>query len=247
MKVQTSLYRFSAERHRDVRLIPGIDIAAALHLNHAKIGLGEISAAAADYPLMFLKDADSGQLQLVTLFGLRPNANSYVIEDRWQATYLPLAILAAPFSLAGPERTLCINELSSQVTTDTGEALFMEDGSEAPALAKIRSMLDYLDGDLTAANGLVTALLSLDLVRPISITAQFGSGKEELIEGLYTISPPNLRAIAVASLLDLHRRDMLAPVYTIIQSLAQMNRIQQLHNLESDRPISALKMEMEAR
>jgi hypothetical protein len=246
LKNATSLYQFSPERHRDVRLQPGIDITASLGLNHVKIGLGEISAAAADYPIIFLKDADTGQLQLAALFGLAPQTNSFVIDERWQATYLPLAIVAAPFCRAGPERTLCINELSHQVTTDTGEALFLADGSEAPALANIRAMLDYLDGDLGAADGFVAAMLGINLIRPILITTQFGTGEEELIDGLYTISPPHLRALHASALLDLHGRDLLAPAYTIIQSLAQMNRIQQLHNLESDRPITGLKMEMEA-
>lgn len=247
MKNAASLYQFSAERHRDVRLLGGIDITASLGLNHVRIGLDEIGAAAADYPIIFLKDADTGRLQLAALFGLAPQTNSYVIDGRWQATYLPLAIVAAPFSLAGPERTLCINELSHQVTTDTGEALFLADGSETPALANIRTMLDYFDGDLAAADGFVASLLGLNLIRPILVTAQFGTGEEELIDGLYTISPPHLRALESPALLDLHSRDLLAPAYTIIQSLAQINRIQQLRNLGSDRPITALKMEMEAR
>ena len=247
MKNAASLYQFSPDRHRDVRLLPGIDITAALGLNHVKIGLNEIGTAAADYPIVFLKDANTGQLQLAALFGLAPQTNSYVIDGRWQATYLPLAIVAAPFSLAGPERTLCINELSHQVTTDTGEALFLADGSETPALANIRTMLDYFDGDLAAADGFVASLLGLNLIRPILVTAQFGTGEDEFIEGLYTISPPNLRALEAAALIDLHSRDLLAPAYTIIQSLAQLNRIQQLRNLGSDRPITALKMEMAAR
>ena len=112
-------------------------------LNHAQIGLSETGVAASDYPLLFMKDVESGHFRLVALFGLRPDANCFLINDQWQATYLPLAVLGLPFRLGGSDQSLCIDEESDLVSTDTGSALYSGDGNETAELLRIRSMFDY--------------------------------------------------------------------------------------------------------
>ena len=244
MNDRPSLFQFSQGRHRDVRLIAGIDLAQPFLTNHAAIGLDEVGPAAADYPLVFLKDAESGRLRLTALFGLTPGLNTYVFNDMWQAVYLPLAISAAPFCLAGPQHTLCIDERSPRVTTDTGDALFHDDGSETATLERIRSTLGQLAEGQKAADGLVDTLLTLDLLRPLTVAAQFVTGAEQEIQGLYSINPQLLRQLESAALLDLHAHDHLPAVYTIIQSLNQFNRIRQLHNLGSGPEITAFRFVM---
>lgn len=245
MTSEPSLFRFHHERHRDARLVPGIDLAEFAQVNHVKLSLHEISEAAADYPLVFLKDADSGQFHLAALFGLAAGANSYLHGDFWQAVYLPQEIVAAPFCIFGPDRTLCLNEASARVTTDTGDALFSADGSEAPALLHVRKILDELEQGRAAADQLIAAMLALGLIRPFAMTMRFDAGPTEVLQGLYTVSPTQLRALGPAALLDLHSRNFLAPAYAIMQSLTQFNRIRQLHNLRSDQQVAALEMVME--
>lgn len=245
MTTGPELFRFHRERHIDARLLPGSDIAEYAQVQHVKLGLHEIGDAAADYPLAFLKDAASGQFRLVAVFGLAAGTNSFLHGDFWQAVYLPEEIVAAPFSIAGAAGELCINEASARVSTDTGDALFTADGNEAPVLQQIRTTLGRLEQGRTAADQLIAALVVLKLIRPISVTVQFNTGPTEVIQGLYTPSPVQLRAIEPAALLDLHNRDFLAPTYTILQSLSQFNRIRQLHNLRSERHVAALELVME--
>jgi hypothetical protein len=239
------LFRFIPERHGDVRLLPGIDLGAFAAVNHVTLGLHEIADAAADYPLVFMKDRDNGQFRLTALFSLAPGTNAYLDGDFWQAVYLPQEVLAAPFRIAGPDLGLCINEASALVTTDAGDALFDDDGNEAPALLGIRSMLDKLEQGREDADRLIAALLPLGLVRPVSVTIHLEKRPPELVQGLYSVSPLQLRAAAPDMLLDLHARDFLAPIYTIIQSMTQFNRIRQLHNLRSKDQIASLEMVME--
>ena len=245
MTGEPALFRFHRERHVDARLLPGTDIAQYAQVQHVKIGLHEIGDAAADYPLAFLKDANSGQFRLVAMLGLAAGTNLYLHGDFWQAVYLPEEIVAAPFSVVGTNGDLCIDEASARVSTDTGDALFTADGSEAPVLLPIRTMLERLEQGRAAADQLITALLELELIRPVSVTVKFDTGPAEVIQGLYTPSPLQLRAIAPAALFDLHSRDFLAPTYAILQSLSQFNRIRQLHNLQSERLVAALELVME--
>ncbi len=245
MNDASHLFRFIPERHGDVRLMPGIDLDAFAATNHVTLGLHEITDAAADYPLVFMKDADNGQFRLTALFGLSPGTNAYLDGDFWQAVYLPQEVLTAPFRIAGPDQTLCINEASALVTTDTGDALFDDDGSEAPALLRVRNMLDKLEQGRKDADQLIAALLSLGMVRPVSVTVHFESGPPELIQGLYSVSPLQLKAAASDVLLDLHASDFLGPIYTIIQSMTQFNRVRQLHNLRSKDQIASFELVME--
>lgn len=242
MTAAPALFRFDHERHADVRLLPGIDIADYAKVQQVKLGLHEIGDAAADYPLAFLKDANSGQFRLVAMLGLAAGTNAYLHGDFWQAVYLPQEIVAAPFSFAGPDGDLCINEASARVATDIGEPLFAADGSEAPVLRTIRTTLDELAQGRAAADQLIAAVSAAELIRPVAVTIRFDAGPAEALDGLYTLSPVQLRALQPAVLTDLHRRDLLAPAYAIIQSLSQFNRIRQLHNLNSARQIAALEL-----
>ncbi len=241
-----TLSKFNADRHRDVRIIPGPDMAWSRQMNHAHIGLSEAGVAASDYPLLFMKDSESGRFRLVALFGLKPDANFFVVSDQWQATYLPLKAAGAPFHLAGPEKALCIDEASNLVSTDTGIALFSAEGGETAELLRIQSMFDYLRSDLDAADDFVAALVSLGLIRPLSITLEFGEGASEQIEGLYSISPPRLGILDDAAIVDLHRSNFSDKIHIIINSLGQLNRIQQLSQFHIDRKITHLLTEMDA-
>lgn len=214
-------------------------------MNHVQIGLHETGVAAADYPLLFMKDIESGQFRLVALFGLRPAENLFLVNNQWQATYLPLAVLGAPFYLVGQERSLCIDENSDLVTTDTGAALYSSDGGETGELSRVRSMLEYLRDDLDASNAFISVIVDQSLIRPLSVTVHFGCGDSEHVEGLYSINPSSLLSLDDTVISDLHRRKFLDKIYIIINSLSQVNRIHQLFNLRSEQKISRLVTEMD--
>ena len=225
--------------------MPGIDLAAFTQVNHVRLGLHEIVDAAADYPLVFLKDADTGQFRLTALFGLKPGTNAFLDGDFWQAVYLPQEIAAAPFRIGGSGKALCIDEASVLVTTDAGDALFDEDGAETATLLQIRAMLEQLERGRDDADRLVVTLLALGLIGQVSMTVHLQSGEQEAVQGLYSVSPPKLRTIAPDALLDLRAHDLLGPTYAIVQSMAQFNRIRQLYNLGPNGRIASLEMLME--
>ncbi|MVZ97472.1 hypothetical protein EUU23_07110 [Sphingorhabdus sp. IMCC26285] len=224
--------------------MPGPDMAWGQGLDHVRIGLSEAGIAASDYPLLFMKDAESGQFRLVALFGLRPRVNFFLINGQWQATYLPIAVLGSPFHLGGSDQSLCIDEGSDLVTTDTGTALYSDDCSETSELLRIHSMFDYLRCDLDTANEFTATLVALNLLRPIEVTLEFSEGKNEMIEGLYSISPPRLSTLEDTAILDLHHRNFLDKIYIIMNSLGQMNRIQQLSHIHYDQDIIGLRTQM---
>lgn len=229
MTHRPALGLLNSDRHRDVRIMPGSDMASARALNHARIGLSETGVAASDYPLLFMKDGESGHFRLVALFGTKTDVNFFVINDQWQATYLPASVLGLPFHLAGAERLLCIDEDSDLVTTDVGAPLYSADGEETADLSQIRVKFDHLRDDLAAADEFAAMLAGMNLIRPLPVILEFDDGASDMVTGLYSISQERLAAMDDAAIIDLHRRHYLDKMHIIINSLAQIYRLQQLY------------------
>lgn len=246
MTENLSLYALNPARHRDTRIIPGLDLEPRYLSHYTEIGLDEIGGAAADYPIFFMKDGTTGELRLVALFGFAPRQNVYVANGIWEANYLPIATATKPLSLAGTERVLCVDEANPRVTTDQGERLFDDAGNESPFLTQTRSLLERLQRGFVAAEGFVQALLGFELIQQIRIELSFDGGGKEEVRGLYSINSQRLDALAAPSFIELRERQFLAPVFALIQSLIQMGRMRQFHNASRERQILSMAMSMTA-
>lgn len=246
MSKDSHIFKLNAQRHRDVRIVPGIDLELSQLTHYVELGLQEVGPAAADYPIFFMKDGSNGQLRLVALLGFNQGQNLYVHDGIWQASYLPIAIAVRPLLLAGPERILCIDEANSRVTTKTGEALFDQSGNDTNYLAELRSLLGDLSEGFRLADQLVSTLLELGLLQPIKIKIGFVEGLEQELQGLYSIHPQRLEAIGPEDLINLHDRNSLQSIYSIVQSLNQIGRLKQFYNAVSGRKIGTIKMSMGA-
>src|ERR1041384_2219602 len=86
-------------RHRETRIGPRPDLTHAATQNHAILGLSECSLAAADYPLVLMKHTETGQFNVVALYGHERDRNLYIVNQHWHASYVPLATLRYPFLL----------------------------------------------------------------------------------------------------------------------------------------------------
>lgn len=236
-----SIAAVSPARHGQTTIGPGTDLAAAAVLGHVPLGLGEVPLAACDYPIVLIKDGATGAFRLVALLGFEAARNLYVIGESWAATYLPQNILRLPFCLGAPGGgavELCIDEASSLFGRAPGAALFEADGSETAFLAGRRALLSKMLADAEAADRFVSAIAAERLITPMTLTLHFADQHQQDIAGAYTIDPLALETLADASVLKLHRSGHLAPIHAMIQSLGQINRLEQLHNARGERRIT---------
>ena len=208
--------------------------------NHAVLGLSECSLAAADYPLVLMKHADTGQFNVVALYGYERERNLYIVNQHWHASYVPLATLRYPFFLdPGGALGLAIEE--DGCTTAEGNALFAE-GAPTPFLARIAELLQSMQRDFTAMQAFAGTLAELKLIRPLSLRLGGDDGSRRQVDGLYSIGRSALAALPDHDVLALHRRDYLHPAHVMMASLAQVNRLQQLHNAQAPRRIVEIAM-----
>ncbi|WP_230483119.1 SapC family protein [Sphingomonas sp. Leaf21] len=203
--------------------------AAGAGRRFARLGLSEIAFAAADMPLCLAKDGQTGRFNLIALMSLVEPANLFVFGGGFQATYVPQAVLLGGFRLHGAGVEGLAVDPADPTLGATGEALF-DGGVATPLAARIRAALDALVADVQAAQSLVDSYAAHHLIRPLSLSVALEGGSGHDLAGLYTIDEAAMRALSDAALGALHRADALAPAAVMTASLAQTERLRQLHN-----------------
>jgi hypothetical protein len=232
----------SAARHASLRFNRD---ATATTRRFVQLGLSEIALAAADMPLCFAKDAGTGRFNLIALLGLVEPANLFSANGRVNATYLPRAAALSCFRLdAGGAGGLSIDEGDAAVGA-VGEPLF--DGTvPAPLLERIRGGLEDLIADVAAAAQLVERYVEQRLVRPLYLTLRQEDGHEQVLDGLYSLDATAVKDLTDRQVIDLHRADALLPAGVLTSSLAQVERLRQLHNAQFMPRISDARLAMQA-
>ncbi|WP_294203938.1 SapC family protein [uncultured Sphingomonas sp.] len=204
--------------------------AAGATRRFARIGLSEIAYAAADMPLCLAKDGQTGRFNLIALMSLVEPANLFVFGGGFQATYVPRAALLGGFRLDARGATGLAVDPTDPSLGENGEALF--DGDyPAPLLANVAQGLERLVADISAAQALVDDWAEYRLIRPLALSLTRDDGTVHDLAGLYTIDEAAMEALPDADVLALHRADRLAPAAILTASLAQVERLRQLHNV----------------
>lgn len=194
-----------------------------------QIGLSEVPLVAADMPVCFAKDGTTGKFNLVALVGLVDPANLFVQDRRFHATYCPRALQLTGFRLdvrgvAG----LAVDE-SDPAIGGTGDSLF-RNGEPTSLAAGVAAALERLVADIGAARAMAEGYAALRLIQPMHLVLQDEHGKDEVIDGLYTIGTAALAQLGDVDVLRLHRSGALASAVLAAASLAQVERLCQLHN-----------------
>ena len=153
-------------------------------------------------------------------------------QGRWQGLYLPLQIQRQPFFVgkATPEAddyVVCI-DMDSPATGQNqplpagAELLFLPDGSETEFYrqAKLR-LVQLLQGE-QQRDALIAVLLQCQLLQPMSLEITFADQSTTRLNGLYTIDADKLAALAPEQVVQLHQQGLLAAIYAIVGSAAQI-------------------------
>jgi hypothetical protein len=226
----SALVALDPRRHAAMRFDPAAAAAGAgAGQRIAQLGLSELALAAADMPLCLAKEAQTGRFNPVALMGLAAPRNLFVAGGRFHATYLPRALLLGAFRLdpAGAGG-LAVDEAEPALRGD-GTTLIAA-GATTALVDEVRGGLERLVADVAAARALADALAAHRLLRPLGLTLRLDDGAEHRLDGLYTIDEDALHALDEAAVVTLHRGGQLAAAAVIAASLAQLERLRQLHD-----------------
>lgn len=207
--------------HRDLRIDTRRSATLGDDVAFAATFPAEFRNLQAHYPILFRKDAN-GALSPVALLGFQEGHNLFLDGERWDATYLPLAIERQPFLIGrgGDDVTVHVDLDSPRVRTDAGEALFREHGGNTEYMDRVASVLLTLHNGLARVPAFIDALLALDLLESFVLDVELDNGSVNRLVGYYTINEERLRTLDAQALGDLHAAGHLEPVFMAVASVS---------------------------
>ncbi len=184
------------------------------------------------YPIVFSKNPDSGIFQSVALLGFRDGENLFLGENGWDAGYIPLNILRAPFligyqeqkegGVSGKEMVISIDTESPRLSTEDGEPLFLEHGGNTEFLEQVNSILQTLARGFDRNQAFHDMLIGMDLLESFVLDVQLNDGSEHRMSGFYTIKEASLRGLTGDDLVVLNNNGFLEPIYMAIASMSNL-------------------------
>lgn len=236
-----TIVALEADRHAALRLDP---LPGGAGLRFARLGRSEIPLAVADFPLCFAKDETTGRFDLIALLSLAEPRNLFWDNGHWASTYVPEAVIAAPFRLASSAPLgLSIDRTDPRLGA-SGDALFDEAGQPSDMVARSRDRLEQLIADVGDAREMAARFAAHALIRPLTLIATHADGADHAVEGLYSLDPEALHALGDETVVDLYRRGDLSAASLISASLAQVERLRQRHNASASLPIERIVTEL---
>ncbi|GLS84862.1 SapC family protein [Paraferrimonas haliotis] len=191
----------------------------------------EFDKAATEYPIVFIKNSETGAFQAVAMLGLKPQQNLSVQQGNWQGLYIPAVVRDYPLAVIhNPDEQnklwIGIREDAPEVSETMGNPLFNGD-SESDYLSTRKNELVANFEDNATTQAIVSHYANLDLFSNQSLTINVGQEKRT-INGIYVIDQEKLNGLSDEQFLDLKNRGLLAPIYTHLTSLNQFHRLARL-------------------
>jgi|HubBroStandDraft_1064217.scaffolds.fasta_scaffold00184_31 hypothetical protein len=190
--------------------------------------VNEFHALAMHYPILFSKDADTGQFYCGAMLGFDTGENLFLDEHRTLSVYRPLNLQRGPFLTAGSD--LAIDLDHPRVASSGDQELFTEAGEPSKYLQSVMGLMRELRPGLERTRIFIDTLMSLKLIEPMTISARFDDGADREFTGLYTINRDQLKQLADPAVLDLFRRGYLQLIYLMLASLDHVSVLAQRKN-----------------
>ncbi len=221
--------------HKNLRIDPRYDTGCGFDHNIARAFPVELGILQAEYPLFFLKNAESGHFEPVALLGFEEGENLFLGGDRWLARAQPLSIQRQPFLIGFqeqlqdgiPERVpvVTVDMDDPSVSEERGEPVFLPHGGDSPLLERVNSILATIHAGHDEAATLSRVLVGLDLIEPFRIDITFEDDSRHSVTGLHRIDETRLEALDGGALQTLHEAGHLRSVYMMLASLPNLETL----------------------
>jgi hypothetical protein len=188
-----------------------------------------------EYPILFRKDAESGEFQSIALLGFAKGENLFLGEDIWSASYVPGIIARGPFLIGFQEQevdgdvrrepVIHVDMDSPRVNESQGEAVFLEHGGNTPYLEHIAAILRGIQEGVALSKAMFAAFESHDLIEPVNIEADVLDDVKYVLKGFYTINQDRLAQLDGEALEKLNRAGFLQGAFLVVASLNNVKKL----------------------
>lgn len=227
MSVQvTPLFR---EKHAKLKISRKKAFAHIEKQHIVPVVVQEFVRVAAELPIVFVKNNETGVFEVVTMLSLTPGENLLVRDGEWQGNYVPRVLRNYPLALMedgqNPGQLLvALIESSPVVNTEEGFALFNDDGTESDFLKARTSSLGEVIHHTQMTKAFNKELADMDLLIPQVLTITL-EGKPREINGIYIVDEKKLQELPDEQFVELRKKGLLPAIYAHLMSLQQVQRL----------------------
>jgi hypothetical protein len=221
--------------HRDLRIHQVFAPGAGYDVNVTPVFPSEFVALQREYPLFFMKNAETGEFEAVALLGFEAGENLFLGDPEWSGEYIPMTIQRQPFLIGFQEQevdgvpqqvpVVHVDLDHPSVGTTGGEPVFLAQGGEAPHLERMTAVLQAIHEGHEEVRVLARMLVGLELIESVKVDVEFGDGSKQSLAGLFKINEDRLAALPGAALASLNAAGQLQSVFLMLASLASMSRL----------------------
>ncbi|MFT6909085.1 MAG: hypothetical protein ACJAS1_005793, partial [Oleiphilaceae bacterium] len=211
-----NIQALNKDTHQHLKLASELLLSDIPQSHVVRITVFELARIAAEYPITFIKDLDTGQFHLVALLGLQPKENLFIKKGQWLGTYIPMQLKASPFVLSKHpsdinKHILCVDLDSEFIGEEHGEALFDAQGNQSNLLTEKAEYLSQLMEQFSTTQAFINVLIDKELLSPQTLTITPKEGEKYNLTGLYTINESNLNNLSTDSYQELRQSGFISP------------------------------------
>jgi len=235
------------EQHQNLKLAKARDLSHVAGQHIIPITAAEYAQSSASFPIVLVKSPGSERFRSVAMLGLEAGENLFFQDEKWSALSLPQSIAMVPFSLGlDPDKentlTACVDVDSPFVGEDKDLPLFEEDGKESEVLENVQQSLGRLYDNERMTENFIKELQENDLLQELELNINLSTGEKKKLVGVFTVNEEKVKELADDKVLDFHKRGLFVPIYSMLGSLSQVNRLVQLRNQVSDAKVSGVQI-----
>jgi hypothetical protein len=219
-----------------VKLDPSYSHSAQSHI--VPISVFELPQTQAEYPIVFIKDSETGRFHLVALLGLRPQENLFHKKDDWNALYIPQYLSNYPFLLSAspeqPDNFVVGLDLDSDMVSETnGEALFSDNGEQTKYLTQVTENLARANSQLDATQNFIQTMVDKGLLSSQSLTIKPANNEEFNVTGLYSIDEVAFNELNDSDYQELKEKGFLTAIYSCLFSTQRIAKLIHLTDIKN--------------
>lgn len=205
---------------------------AKQHMVHVEVA--ECVNASTEFALFFSRIANGKGWTVSALCSFVPGQNLFSPSaEQWTAHYTPMSLRTLPLSMQYDEQnqsTVMLDTAHSAVSSHHGEALYNAANRPTPYLSNKLKQLDERVSAFAQTQSILANAEKLGLIQPVDLILEFANGEQQRINGLATVNENALKGLSAQTLHELNTQGVLAPMYSLLGSILQVNRLIRLHN-----------------
>lgn len=224
------------KQHANLKIQQSNDVSRFKKQHLIPITVQDFIPLSTEFPVVFVKNEETGQFTSVAMMGIRSGINLYCQDVNWSCAVAPIGFHNAPLSLVktsenSDEVIVCFDEKSSLISTDKGEALFDEEGQQTGFLNRKTQALLNVAEFTEQTQAIINILAQKKLLTSKQLNVKLTSEQEPvLISGIYLIDEKALNALSTEEFEDFRTKGLLPLIYAHLASLHQITRLTMKQN-----------------